>query len=158
MKKILSIVTIMLAMVLCFTGCGKKTYTEDDISAACANAKIADTALRSYSFAYPPENFSGIATNFDFFASEYEEGSYYVTFDGYGVEDLSDYLGTKYEGYFYVEYDEYGYLEMALWFEDKATYDAVINDIYVPLSMSDMRSYAEQGYLVGCYPMATVGN
>ena len=157
MKKILSVLTIILTIGLFMTGCEKK-ITEDDISSACAEASNMALAVQMYCNANPLDETPYIVSNFDFVGSStVAEGSYYIAFDGYNVTDLSDYTGKNVDGFFYAEYDDYGYLDFALWFEDKAAYDATINDIYVPLSESDMRSFAEQGYLVGCYPVATAG-
>ncbi len=150
MKKILSIVTIMLAMVLCFTGC-QKTYTDEDIESACANAYQGMTALTMYFASNPPAEEPYIITNFAFDSSE-KKGSYYFSFDGDNPVDLSSYLGTKVDGYFYAEYGDYGAVDFVIWFADKETCDALYVEVGEALTWSQMLSYAEEGHLVGSYP------
>lgn len=158
-KRLINAVKVLaavMAMVICLSGCGK--ITEEDITSACANAMNVELAIRKYmsdnlftdDFTIPY-----YASNFDFFTDD-KEGSCYFTFDGYSVKDLSPYLGTEFEGYCYVVFSEYGLPDYVLWFESKEGFDKAINEIYGPLTQAEMRRYAEEGILVGSFPMETV--
>ena len=147
MKKILSVVTIMLAMVLCFTGCdeledfqrGVEGYNDNaSQSQANANAKIVHVAVSSYISANPNESILGDGANFYLTTSD-NEGETYFTFNGVDTCNLSDYLGSKFEGYSYVQFDRDKYVTVAVWAKDWEAMNAVLPYINGPLTTSESK-------------------
>lgn len=163
MKKILSVVTIMLAMVLCFTGCEEnyenmQQYNyEKKIAEANSNAKSAYYAIMSYCedeiINGTMSDYPSIVRNTDFTDDKYDEGSYYFSFDNGTPIDLSSYTGEYVNGYWYIKKTSDGNF-IAFWFKDKSTYVLSINRIGESMTYSQQLAYAEVGDIIGAYPLS----
>ncbi len=171
MKKILSVVTIMLAMVLCFTGCdeledfqhGVEGYNNNaSQSQANANAKIVYVAVSNFISENPDVELQWDGGNFYLPTSD-KEGTYYFTFDDEeNTYDLSAYLGKKFKGYSYIQldYDDYDneYVTVAIWTDDWEAMEAIGPYVDGPLTTSELEDYQNMGYTIGCYPIAPEDN